>query len=225
MFNKRREKKAQELKEQRRRAEQQFSDALKQAEQIEDPAEKVVALQGLSDEINARIAGETRSINKQANSSENKTRFGSSLAVCASGVTAALIFTTPLGAGIVLGAAGLGYLGSAVAGGARGEAVRDKLMLEATEFVTSLGSIMMAANDLRDATIESDVEAISASPLREKILATEGLAMKFANAAAKNIVKSREAAPEEAPALPPVAEKKGKYVPSKPLPPVLKQKR
>lgn len=202
LFKKRKEKKETQIREREQahtQLEQGFEDAIQKANQITDPAEKVLALREVKSQISSHLQKIKLAETKAVYSEGNKT-IAASLASGAGAGAATGVFGGPIGlavcvpAGMVVAVAGL------VASNKHEKSVRKKLEALSASHKDRLREQANRAYGMADTVIENNVEEISQSPLFQQVKALPGCTEKFANAAAKHIAPPK--APE-ADALPP----------------------
>ena len=199
-FTKRKEKQAEERNKKRLEIEKIFQQGLKLTGNIEDPTKKIIELQKMSNNISGYIAGTVNEINAKGTKTAKNTMLGGVGGVGSAGLTGTiLVGSGPIGWGIV-GATLLGYAGAAVVGIKRGEKVQDKLLQESMDHISNLITIQDAINTKIDETMATNVDTISNSPLREKLLSMKGVSEKFTAAADKHLeeLKNAPAAEEKA---------------------------
>ena len=206
-FSKRKEKKAEERNQKRAEVEALFRQGVSLAEQINDPAQKVIGLQQVYDNIKGYLGGTLTEIKTKGKNTTRNTYWGSVGVIGSAGLTGTLLVTGPIGWGI-LGATLVGYGGAAVVGIKRGEKVQGQLMDESLSHISNMTSLQYAVANKIDATIAANVDAISASPLRERLLSVPSLSKKFTAAAEKHLQEIQNAAPVAQDKAAPVAEEK-----------------
>lgn len=205
MFSKRENKAVVEMRELRARhtqREQHFDAALKEAHQIADPAEKIIALKKVREDISSHIKNEGQAIAEEAQGKQNKTLLaGTGTAMAAA--TAVAIVTGPIGW------IGLPVLAGGAAGAAAIASKRKKSALKDMERTSAghlerMGGKVTSITASIHAVVKNNVKEISKSPLYEEIKALPGVTEKFAEAAKQYIVETKTAAEAEKTAAPPV---------------------
>ena len=187
-FSKRKEKQAEERKEKRLKIEGMCRESLTLIERFEDPTEKIIELQKLSDNIQGVFDRTVRNISAKGAKTVKTTAYGGVGAVGAAGLTGTLLVAAsgPIGWGIA-GATLLGYGGAAVLGVKRGKSVTENLLDESLVHLGNLQAVRDVINGKINETMAANVDAIANSPLREKLLSMPGLSAKFTAAAEKHL--------------------------------------
>jgi hypothetical protein len=181
--------------------EQQFDAAIQKASELEDPAAKILALRIIENEIYAQIKREDTEIDKKAEKAQ-KIPGKLSAPLWYGGIGALLFVSGPPG-WIAGGAAAAASAGSTYIGYRRKKSVTKKLELAAADHTANMEGQIDLVSTMINVTVKYNVEKISKSPLKDKVLALPGIANKFAEAAAPHVPKPE--APEAAKAAPPAA--------------------
>jgi len=198
MFNKRKQKRAQELSESRIEIEKQFHATIYKAGLMEDPAEKIIMLQAISDNISDKIQSESSAISKKAGRAAAGSLLGGGVIGVGGYATGLGMMINPVTAPVgacILGAGLVTIMVGGIGGTIHGRSVRNKFELSVADHKENLGRLQKLINVMTDITIEHNVKEISKSPLYAKVRALPGIAEKFADAAAKRL------AAEEVPAV------------------------
>jgi len=218
LFKKRKEAKelrAKEIEDGRLQVVQQFETAIKKADQMKDPAAKIIALSRISDDIIAQVERENKEIAQKAKSSEKKINYASA-APALGGLAAMFVIAGPIGWACG-GAAVASIYGGEFLAGKRKQAVQKKLEEASDAHTKSLYSLAALTTEMAEAIVEKNVEEISKSPLYKRVLDLPGLDEAFAEAAAKHIAAAKEAEAAAAPKeTPPVKEEPKANPPKKP---------
>jgi hypothetical protein len=193
MFKKRKEAIAKEFNDTHAREEKQFESAIQKADQMTDPAEKVLALRDIAKQVRAQIRREDNAIDKKMDGKLDKSGLASLGSGAAAGAAVG-IFGGPIGppVGAVVGAA-VAITGVIIGATHAGNAAKKLKALSASHKKHLEGQINRAYA-LADETVENNVEAISQSPLFEQVKDLPGMAPKFAKLAGKHILDAKAAA-------------------------------
>ena len=195
-YKKRKEAKSKELNDNRVQSETQISAAIDKAEQIADPAEKLLRLDKIRNDIDSELVCEAGVTVKKSDRAGAKALMGGMGATSAAVAGVVLLVTGPavvVGIPVMLG----GYIGSIFLFDKRKESAAGKLAAEANDHVQKMIALRAQVSDMTDAVIENNVKEISQSPLYGDVRALPGIAEKFADAAAKRIA-TEEVPPVEA---------------------------
>ena len=158
LFKKHREKKAQEVRDRQIKVENKFSAAMKEANRIEDPAEKILALQKVMDQIALYLAGETKSLLEKVNASEKR----SDLVGDAGNLTfwlGMVAVTNPVG-WVAMAGGGTVSMGATVVGGLRKRHIIKKHDKENAEHEENLDNLQTSIDKTIDEVLQSDVEGV-----------------------------------------------------------------
>lgn len=199
-FKKHKEKKAAKVRQAddaRLQMEQKFDAAIEKAGQIEDPATKIMALNKAGNEILSQVIRETREISDKA---ENAQKIPDKLSwPLWYGSIGAFLFVAGPPGWIAGGAALAGSVGSNLIGRRRKKTTKQKLQKASDSHLKRLHDQATRSYDMavEVAGDGKNVEAISQSPLKDKVLALPGIADKFAEAAKQYIVDAKAAVEAE----------------------------
>ena len=111
------------------------------------------------------------------------------------------LFVTAAGGIVFLPVLVAGWYGADYVSEKRRDAVRKKLELAANDHTQNMKGQIELISVMTDVLLENNVEAISKSPLHDRVMEIHGLTDKFADAAGKHIAKQN--APEATEAAPP----------------------
>lgn len=202
LFNNRKKKREQELIERDHLlTEKQFSADIQKAGQIKDPAERLVALQYISNDIQAQFLKEDRDIFKHVEQSGKKTRRRVGWGSVAGGLTALVLVAHPVGWGILAGGAAAMAIGSSAAGSARETFVEKQLTKEAAGHSGRLSVLQALVDGMIEETLVNNVEVIKKSPLYEQVKDLYGISEEFSASAQSPAQKGKKApVAKEAPA-------------------------
>ena len=186
MFKKRKERKAQELSDRRAMVEQEFSEAIRKASGIKDPAEKIIELQAIDDQIDDTLANDYVDGIVKGNKSIVNVGLGGGVGSIVTGTVVACAVAGPVGVA-VMGAGMLAGMSSPFAGYVRAKSVLKRHQEGMTEHVESLTGLKTRIEEMTDETIELNLKKIYRSPLYGQLRALPGLTEKFADAAGKHL--------------------------------------
>ena len=204
-FKKRKEKKAQELKDQQLLVERKFSEAIKVAQQLEDPAMRIDRLQMLKDAIDAYLREKASGLSDKVGKSKKRSDFVSTSgdALAWGGLIGAVIASGPVGwAGAAVVGGGVAVsLGSMAVGSMRERHLIKKYQEENVDHVGKLNSLQVSIQTAVCETLEKDMEGVVNSlhfpdlNYRQLALAAEkipGLSQRFNDAVLKRGEMAKE---------------------------------
>lgn len=212
MFNKRRQKKAQERNDLRADIERQFSNDIRRAERVGDPAERIIELHNISARIIDHLSASQAEMEKKSYKSYLKTGLGGGMSSIVGGTAAACALTGPIGL-VVFGAGAAAGLSAPFIGLLRERSVRRKHEQETASHRDKMEDMLILIDDTANTIIEDNLKEISKSPLYGDVRALPGLTEKFADAAAKHL--SADEAPAVEKAATPAPVKKDAVPPAK----------
>jgi hypothetical protein len=210
-FKKRKEAKQQHAKaivDDRIKIEKNFDAAIMKATQLEDPAEKVIALTEIDKNIDAAIESEKASIaegvKKAADNSE-----GAGFATMLTGYSGVVVYTAVVGAAIAapviliaIPVTLAGLVGNKLIAFKHADTVEKKLQAASATHIENLRGQKELVSTMADVVVENNVEAICKSPKHDQILALPGISDKFAAAAVKRVASIEEAPAADVEATP-----------------------
>ena len=188
-FNKSKEKKAQELKAHQTEVENQYATAIQEINELKDPGQRIVALQGLKAQIEQYLVDGKSVVIKKADKSEDRAGFVANTAFYG-GLGTSLFFTGPVG-WTVLGVATVGYMGAEVAGALRSRSIVKKFAKENAGHAENLYKLQDRIDTLTDQALENNVDTIRQSPYYSRLRNISGLSEKFSLAVAKHIADQK----------------------------------
>jgi hypothetical protein len=198
MFGKRKkEREAQELVDNRIEAQKKFDESIQSASAIKDPAERILALRNVGQQIVDQIDSEDIAINKTVAKTEKKARAFGVFPAAAGGFAVASLVAGPLGwagVGIVYAGIALGEIFASKSG----KAVKKKLQENAKDYIQNLNEKADLVGVIISRTVEDNVQQISKSPLYPEVIDIPGLPEVFASVAAKHITEEKEKAAKAA---------------------------
>jgi hypothetical protein len=177
--------------------EQNFDTAIKKACEIDDPAEKVIALTEIGKNIEAAIQGEKDSISAGAKKAENKAD-AAGLGTLMAGGGGALAGLALAGV-VISGGASLialpvvlgGVVGTRVIASKHANAVQKKLESVSDSHIKNLEDLKELVSVMANSFMENNVEKICKSPLHAQILTLPGIKDKFAAATVKHVASQK----------------------------------
>ena len=169
-----------------------FDGAIAASEKIADPAERILALHELQTRLSDENLSEISTIGHESRKATKKTYFvGIAPVLGATALVSAL--TGGIGGLIVFPL----LVANAMSTSRRASTVLKKLIAEATPHLEHTKSQLTHVDELMNAAVENNVEALSLSPLRDKVMNVPGIKEKFAEVAADQIAQNATApAPE-----------------------------
>jgi hypothetical protein len=202
MFGKKRKKReleAQVLASDRKRLEQLFDEDIKKAEEIKDPALKVMELKSLESQLTRQIWGEEGTIYDESTRKERKAMaVGTGVSMTAAfGTLAGVSIVAPPVAVVAIPVAMVGMLTSAFVSGKRGRSTKEYLEASANDHIANLEKKSLLVQKMLEKTITDNVAEISESVLYKDVLGLQGVSGIFAMASAKHIKTAKEEAAQK----------------------------
>ena len=151
MFNKRKQKREQEQNA-NQMIQAQFLAEIESADQIKDPAEKIVRLQRIRSRIIGQLQSEDKAMTKKADRSEERMNTGGNMILWA-GLIASGVVTGPL-VGAALAAGGVGYVGALAMGVVREKSVKKKLVKKSLSHTETLNGLHALVGQMIGTTME-----------------------------------------------------------------------
>lgn len=178
--------------------EAKFGDAIRKADDIKDPAEKVLALRKIVDDVTAQIEREGGVIDRTSIRESNKVTLSGMGGTAVVATATTFLVATPIGwVGLPVFVGGLAVTG--IVSKLRKNSVQKDLEEASKEHIQRMAKQINAVSSKIDAVVNDNVEEISKSPLYGKIHAIPDLATRFAGVAAKKLAEPKpEVAPEQA---------------------------
>ena len=188
-FDKNKEKKAQELRAHQTEVENQDAAAIQEINELKDPGQRIVALQGLKSQIESYLQDGKNTVTKKADKSEGRAGHVADAALYG-GLGTSLFLTGPIG-WTAIGVGLAGYMGAEVVGALRGRSIEKKYAKENAGHAENLYKLQDRIDTLTDQALENNVETIRQSPYYSRVRNISGLSEKFSLAVAKHIADQK----------------------------------
>ena len=194
-FKKRKAAAKQKLINTRLTEEKRIRALMAEATEMTDPAEKLLKLEEIRNDIYGTINTENSRISKKVTKAGDKiilSGAGTSIGLIVGSLPVSLV-ALPVGLGM-LGAGAPGLLGTFVATSKREEVVTKKLKKEVDDYLQEIEGLGQSVDQAKNELIENRKDEIIHSPFFEQVLETPSLSKLFIKAAAQRLSQYKEEA-------------------------------